>query len=90
MFDLAGGLQCSSRSENCLSGILIGIATTLVVRAIVWSGMEMVLAMLVGMAAGLVSHLLLGFMLALLVGMFETMVAGVADRDVRLHAVRHA
>ena len=54
-------------------GILVGVATTLVVRGIVWPGMDMVLAMLIGMAAGMIVHLLLGLLLAPLVGMFETM-----------------
>ena len=57
-----------------LAGMLIGIATTLAVRVLVWPGMDMVLAMLLGMAIGTVVHLLLGFLLAPLVGMFETMV----------------
>src|SRR5258707_12764673 len=57
-----------------LAGILIGVATTLAVRVVVWPGMDMVLAMLIGMAAGTVVHLLLGFIFAPLVGMFETMV----------------
>jgi hypothetical protein len=56
-----------------LAGILIGVATTLAVRAIIWPGMDMVLAMLIGMAVGTVVHLLLGLILAPLVGMFETM-----------------
>jgi|SRR5579863_2330841 len=59
-----------------LAGILIGLATTFVVRALVWPGMDMVFAMLIGMAAGTVVHLFLGFILAPLVGMFETMVPG--------------
>ena len=59
-----------------LAGILIGLATTLAVRAIIWPGMDMVLAMLIGMALGTVVHLLVGLALAPLVGMFETMVPG--------------
>ena len=56
-----------------LAGILIGVATTLAVRSIVWPGMDMVLAMLIGMTAGMIVHLLLGLVLSPLVGMFETM-----------------
>ena len=56
-----------------LAGILIGVATTLVVRSIVSPGMDMVLAMLIGMAAGMIVHLPLGLILSPLVGMFETM-----------------
>ena len=59
-----------------LAGILIGVATTLAVRAIVWPGMDMVIAMLIGMALGTVVHLIIGLILAPLVGMFETMVPG--------------
>ena len=37
-----------------LAGMLIGAVTALAVRATTWPGMDMVLAMLVGMAIGLV------------------------------------
>jgi hypothetical protein len=40
----------------------VGVATTLVVRGIAWPGM--VLAMLIGMAAGMIVHLLLGLILS--------------------------
>lgn len=56
-----------------LAGMLMGVATALAVRAIVWPGMDMVIAMLVGMAVGMVLHLVVGFALAPLLGMFETM-----------------
>lgn len=59
-----------------LFGMLVGVATALAVRAIVWPGMDMVIAMLIGMAIGVVLHLVLSFMLAPLLGMFETMVSG--------------
>lgn len=59
-----------------LAGMLIGVVTTLVVRSIVSPGMDMVLAMLIGMALGTVVHLILGLILAPLVGMFEIMVPG--------------
>ena len=59
-----------------LAGILIGVATTLAVRAVIWPGMDMVIAMLIGMAIGTVVHLFIGLVLAPLVGMFETMVPG--------------
>jgi hypothetical protein len=59
-----------------LAGILIGVATTLAVRAVIWPGMDMVIAMLIGMALGTAVHLIIGFVLAPLVGMFETMVPG--------------
>ena len=56
-----------------LAGMLMGVATALAVRAIVWPGMDMVIAMLVGMAVGMILHLVVGFALAPLLGMFETM-----------------
>ena len=58
------------------AGALIGIATTLAVRAIVSPGMDMVIAMLLGMAAGMALHVALGLILAPLLGMFETMMPG--------------
>jgi len=59
-----------------LAGMLIGIMTALAVRAIVWPGMDMVIAMLLGMAVGMVVHFVLGLALAPLLGMFETMIPG--------------
>jgi hypothetical protein len=56
-----------------LAGILIGVVTTLAVRAIVWPGMDLVIAMLIGTVVGMVLHLVLGLILAPLLGMFETM-----------------
>jgi hypothetical protein len=56
-----------------LAGILIGVVTTLAVRAIVWPGMDLVIAMLIGTSVGMVLHLVLGLILAPLLGMFETM-----------------
>lgn len=58
------------------AGMLIGVATALVVRALVSPGMDMVIAMLVGMAVGMVLHVVLGLALSALLGMFETMMAG--------------
>ena len=59
-----------------LVGIMIGVATTLAVRAVVWPGVDMVIAMLIGMAVGTAVHLVLGLVVAPLVGMFETMIPG--------------
>jgi hypothetical protein len=53
--------------------MLVGVVTALIVRAIIWPGMDMVIAMLLGMAAGMVIHAVLGLVLAPLLGMFETM-----------------
>ena len=58
-----------------LAGILIGIVTALLVRIVVWPGMNMVIAMLLGTALGMVVHLFLGLILSPLLGMFETMVS---------------
>jgi hypothetical protein len=57
-----------------LAGILIGIVTALLVRAVVSPGMDMVIAMLLGAAVGMAVHLVLGLILSPLLGMFETMV----------------
>ncbi len=56
-----------------VAGMLIGAITALAVRAIIWSGMDMVLAMLLGIAVGMVLDTVVGLMIAPLLGMFETM-----------------
>ena len=56
-----------------MAGMLIGVATAFGVRALVWPGMDMVIAMLLGMAIGMVIHILLGFAFAPVLGMFQTM-----------------
>lgn len=58
-----------------LFGVLVGVVTALAVRAIVWPGLDMVIAMLLGMGIGMVLHLVLGVLLAPLLGMFQTMVS---------------
>lgn len=58
---------------DLFAGMLVGAVTALGVRATVWPGMDMVLAMLVGTAIGMAIHLVLGLILAPLLGMFETM-----------------
>jgi hypothetical protein len=57
-----------------VAGILIGVLTALGVRAVVWPGMDMVIAMLLGMVIGMVIHTVLGLLLSPLLGMFETMI----------------
>lgn len=59
-----------------IAGMLIGVATTVAVRALVWPGMDMVIAMLIGMAVGMILHLVLGLILSPILGMFETMMPG--------------
>ena len=56
------------------AGILIGVLTALGVRAAVWPGMDMVIAMLLGMVIGMAMHTVLGLLLSPLLGMFETMI----------------
>ena len=46
------------------SGILIGIVTALLVRAVIWPGMDMVIAMLLGTVIGMAVHLVLGLILS--------------------------
>ena len=55
------------------AGMLIGALTAAGVRAIVWPGMDMVIAMFLGMVAGMVVSMLLALLLAPLLGMFHTM-----------------
>jgi hypothetical protein len=57
-----------------MAGILIGALTALGVRAVIWPGMDMVIAMLLGMGIGMAIHLVLGLLLSPLLGMFETMI----------------
>jgi len=54
--------------------MLIGVLTALGVRAAVWPGMDMVLAMLLGMVVGMAIHAVFGLLLSPLLGMFETMI----------------
>jgi hypothetical protein len=56
-----------------LAGAVVGAGTALAIHAVVYPGMDMVVAMLIGMAIGMVLHLVLGFLLAPLLGMFQTM-----------------
>ncbi len=57
-----------------LAGMAIGALTALAVRAIVWPGMDMVIAMLAGMGVGMALHLVVGLLISPLLGMFETMI----------------
>ena len=56
-----------------LAGALVGALTALAVRFLVWPGMDMVIAMIIGMAAGMILHFVATFLLAPLLGFFETM-----------------
>ena len=59
-----------------LAGAIIGVVTAGIVRGIVWPGMDMVIAMLVGGGLGIIVSLVMGFMLSPLLGIVETMVPG--------------
>jgi hypothetical protein len=59
-----------------LAGALTGAVTAASVRAVVSPELDMVLAMLIGMAAGTVVHLLIGVAVSPLLGMFQSMVPG--------------
>lgn len=59
-----------------LAGAVIGVATALIVRLIIWPGMDMVIAMLVGGGIGMIVSLLISFLLSPLLGIVETMVPG--------------
>lgn len=60
-----------------LAGMLTGVLTALGVRAVVSTGMDMVVAMMIGMAVGMTTHLGVGILLTPLLGMFEPMIPGV-------------
>lgn len=59
-----------------LAGAVIGTATALIVRMVIWPGMDMVIAMLVGWCIGMILSLLISFLLSPLLGIVETMVPG--------------
>jgi len=61
---------------DCVAGATTGLLTALVVHAIVWRECDMVVAMALGMLAGMVVHLALGVLFLPLLGIFETMVPG--------------
>ena len=58
------------------AGALIALAAALPIHALVHPGWDLVLAMLLGSAIGMVAHMLLGFALGALIGMFQVMLAG--------------
>ena len=61
---------------DCAAGAMVGVVTTLAVRAVVSPGSDMVGAMMVGMVVGILVHVVVGMALSPLLGMFETMVPG--------------
>jgi hypothetical protein len=56
-----------------LVGMLVGVLTALAVRAVMWPGIDMVIAMLVGMGLGMIIHFVVAFAVGPLLGMFQTM-----------------
>ncbi len=61
---------------DCLGSAAIGAVTALVIRTVILPGMDMVLAMLVGIGVGMIVSLLMGYMLAPLIGIIDVMVPG--------------
>ncbi|HZR61731.1 MAG TPA: hypothetical protein VFA80_12355 [Xanthobacteraceae bacterium] len=59
-----------------LAGAVIGMVTALIVRIVVWPGMDMVIAMLIGWGIGTILSMLISFLLSPLLGILETMVPG--------------
>ena len=59
-----------------LAGGLTGAATAVAVRAVVSPDLDMVLAMLIGIAVGTVVHLAVGLVASPLLGLFHAMVPG--------------
>lgn len=64
---------------DCAAGAVVGVVTTLAVRAVVSPGSDMVGAMMVGMMVGILGHLVVGMALSPLLGMFGTMVPGMFE-----------
>jgi hypothetical protein len=62
--------------SDYIAGGLTGAVTAAAVRAVVSPGLDMVLAMLIGTAAGMIVHLVIGLLTAPLLGLFHCMVPG--------------
>jgi hypothetical protein len=56
-----------------LVGMAVGVLTALAVRAAMWPGIDMVIAMLIGMGLGMIIHFVVAFTVGPLLGMFQTM-----------------
>jgi hypothetical protein len=61
---------------DCAAGAAIGIATALIVRAGIWPGMDMVVAMLLGLGLGTIVSMILSYVMSPLLGIAETMIPG--------------
>ncbi len=72
------------------AGGAVGAATALAVRAVVRPGFDVVLAMLAGMAIGVLIHLLAALFLSPVSRFLSYHGAGESDWHVRRHVVRHA
>ena len=57
-----------------VAGMLTGVVTALAVRGIIAPGMDMVIAMLLGLGIGIIIHFIVGLVLSPLLGMFQTMI----------------
>ena len=58
------------------AGALIALATAIPIHALIHPGWDLVLAMLLGSAIGMIAHMLIGFVLGALIGMFQVMLPG--------------
>lgn len=59
-----------------VAGAVIGAVLAMTVRAVVWDGMDMVLAALIGVALGMIVHVVLGLVLTPMLGAFHAMLPG--------------
>ena len=57
-----------------LAGMAVGVGAALAVRGVVAPGMDLVIAMLLGTAVGVIVQLIIGFAFTPLLGMFQTMI----------------
>lgn len=59
-----------------IAGAVIGAVTAVAVHAVVWGGMDMVLAAVVGVLIGMVVHVVIGIVLTPVLGAFHVMLPG--------------
>ena len=59
-----------------VAGAVIGAVTAVAVHAVVWGGMDMVLASVVGVLLGMIVHLVIGIFLTPVLGAFHVMLPG--------------
>ena len=59
-----------------IAGAVIGAVTAVAVHGVVWGGMDMVLAAVVGVLLGMVIHVVVGILLTPVLGAFHVMLPG--------------